>query len=223
MSAPVLSVPPSYPIAARPRRSSFYDTEVFTAASTISFYSFFQSATTFLQPGFGHKTPLDTNYPGPGGSLPRGYYFRWFGLQSYLSQRQIPTTTAAEYDAIRAIVNCSYAQVMLGQTPYMTLPGVPEAGTGLMGPLASGEPVTIGGIQQGWPTPQNYVDLAVPGTIQKHTPRGVVTVRVPRVPIELAETESFGVNVVFPTRPSVTNPVYITLSMIGIKLKPLTA
>lgn len=222
MSAPVLVVPPSYAIAARPRSGGLFDTEAYAAVSTIHSYAFFQSATHFQQVGLGRKTLLDTNYPGPGGSLPRGYYFRWFGLQSYLSYRQDQPVTAAGYDDLRKIWDSSYTQIMMGSTPYMTLPTV-DSGTGFTGPLASGEPLTIGSVQMGAPSCQCYSDLTVPGLIRKQTARGVQIVRVPRVPIEFAETESFAVNLNFPSRPSVSNTIYVTLRMVGMMLKPLAA
>src|SRR5579885_2355974 len=146
MSAPVLVVPPSYPMAARPRAGGLFDTEVFAPVSTISSYTYFQSTTFFYEPGFGRKTLLDSNFPGVGGSLPRGYYFRWFGLQSYMSQRQDQPTTADEYDDVRKLASTSYTQIMLGATPYMTIQGIVDSGTGLTGPLASGEHLTIGGV-----------------------------------------------------------------------------
>jgi hypothetical protein len=223
MSAPVLVVPPSYPIAARPRAGGLFDTEVFAPASSISSYFYFQSTWSFLEPGFGRKTLLDTNFPGVGGSLPRGYYFRWFGLQSYLSQRQNQPTTAAEYDDVRKLASSSYTQIMLGATPYMTIQGIVDSGTGLTGPLTSGEPLTIGSVQLGWPSAACYADFTVPALIRRQTSRGVEVVRVPRVPIELAETESFAVNLTFPERPGVTNPIWITLRMRGVTLKPLAA
>jgi hypothetical protein len=225
MSAPVLTVPQGGPIAARPRREGLYDTEAFVQSGAVTQFPFFQNTRQFADTLAGTKQQgLDTNLVGNGGSIPRGHYLRVFGAQLVQSTRNTAQTTAAQYDDIRKLADSSYWTLLLGSTPYLNTP-TPQvpAGTGLQGPLASGEVLTIGGVQMGFPICTCYRDLTVPGKIRKQTPQGMKEIRVPRIPIEFAETESFTVTVTFPTRPSITagNTIYMTCNLVSIYLKPL--
>ena len=226
MSAPVLTVPQGGPIAARPRRENLYDTEAFVAAGTVTVLPFFQNTRAFADPLAGTKTQnLDTNLVGNGGSIPRGHYLRVFGAQMYETRRNSPPTTAAGFDDFRKLPESSYWTLLLGSTPYLNAQTqqIP-AGTGLNGPLSTGEAATTtGAVQIGWPICTCYRDLTVPGKIRKQTPQGVKEIRVPRIPIEFAETESFAVNVTWPTRPTIQvgSTIYMTCTLVSIYLKPL--
>ena len=224
MSAPVLTVPQGGAIAARPRREGLYDTEAFVAAGAVTTFPFFQNTRTFANVAAGAKQQgLDTNLVGNGGSIPRGHYLRVFGANMYYSRRNAVVNTAAGYDNFRALPESSYWTLMLGSTPYLYTPTqtVP-AGTGLSGPVSTGEvATTIGSVQMGWPICTCYRDLTVPGKIRKQTPQGVKEIRVPRIPIEFAETESFQVNVVFPTLPVITGTIFMQCYLVSIYLKPL--
>jgi hypothetical protein len=230
MSAPVLTVPTGGPIAARPRRENLYDTEAFVAApaGTITVLPFFQNTRTFADPAAGTKVQnFDTNLVGNGGSIPRGHYLRVFGAQMYESSRNTPPTTAAGWDDFRKLPESSFWTLLLGSTPYLNAQTqqIP-AGTGLTGPIAMGAvapAVTVGNMQVGWPICTCYRDLTVPGKIRKQTPQGVKEIRVPRIPIEFAETENFAVNVTFPIRPVIValSTIFMTCTLVSIYLKPL--
>ena len=223
MSAPVLTVPQGGPIAARPRREGLYDTEAFVGAGTVSTFPLFQNTRSFAETAAGTKQQgLDTNLVGNGGSIPRGHYLRVFGANLYQTRRAAIVNTAAGYDNKRALAESSYWRLLLGSTPYLDTPTqqVP-AGTGLSGPLSTTEAGTFGDVQMGWPICTCYRDLTVPGKIRKQTPQGVREVRVPRIPIEFAETESFSVNVIFPIRPTITGTIFMTCYLVSIYLKPL--
>jgi len=229
MSAPVLTVPAGGPIAARPRREGLYDTEAFRQAGTIVQLPFFQNTRVFADPVAGNKTLLDTNLIGNGGSIPRGHYLRVFGANVYMSHRAGYATVATQFDDKRKLAEDSFWRLLLGSTPYLDAPTqqVP-AGTGVLGPLGSGEVgVTSGDMQIGWPICTCYKDLTVPGKIRKQTPQGVKEIRVPRIPIEFAETESFSVNITFPgavaLRAAMTaaTTIFMTTYLVSIYLKPL--
>jgi hypothetical protein len=225
MSAPVITVPQGGPIAARPRRENLYDSEAFVQGGTVSSFPLFQNTRAFAETSAGNKVAnLDTNLIGNGGSIPRGHYLRVFGMQFYLTRRGTANLTAAGIDDKRKLFDASYTQLLLGSTPYLNastfkVPG----GTGLSGPVATTETgITSGDVQMGWPICTCYFDLTVPGKIRKQTPQGVKEMRVPRIPIEFAETESFGVTVTYPTRPTITSgTIYMTLTLVSIYLKPL--
>jgi len=224
MSAPVLTVPQGGPIACRPRREGLYDTEAFVAAGVVTTFSLFQNTRTFAEAAAGAKQfGLDTNLIGNGGSIPRGHYLRVFGAQLYMSRRTAQVLTAAALDNKRALFDSSYWQLLLGSTPYLFTPTfqVP-GGTGISGPVSTTEPaLTAGDVQMGWQVCTCYKDLTVPGKIRKQTPTGVKEMRVPRIPIEFAETESFTVNITFPARPTITGTLYMTCYLVSIYLKPL--
>ena len=225
MSAPVITVPQGGPIAARPRRENLYDSEAFTQAGALTTLPFFQNTRAFAEAAAGNKVAnLDTNLIGNGGSIPRGHYLRVFGAQVYLTRRGTAALTAAAIDDKRKLFDSSFFQVLLGSTPYLNASTfkVPS-GTGLSGPVSTTENgLTSGDVQMGWPVCTCYFDLTVPGKIRKQTPQGVKEMRVPRIPIEFAETESFGVNVTYPTRPTITSgTIFMTVNLVSIYLKPL--
>jgi hypothetical protein len=225
MSAPVITVPQGGPIAARPRRENLYDSEAFTQAGSVTVFPLFQNTRAFADTGAGNKVAnLDTNLIGNGGSIPRGHYLRVFGMQMYLTRRGTQVLTSAAIDDKRKLFDAAYTTVLLGSTPYLNAQTnrVPS-GQGLNGPLSSMENnLTAGDVQMGWPVCTCYFDLTVPGKIRKQTPKGVKEMRVPRIPIEFAETESFGINVSYSTRPTITSgTIYMTLNLISIYLKPL--
>jgi hypothetical protein len=232
MSAPVLTVPQGGPIAARPRREGLYDTEAFLQAGTVNAFPFFQNTRTFAEVTAGNKTTgLDTNLVGNGGSIPRGHYLRVFGANMYWSYRGAATMAGngARFDDKRKICESSFWRLLLGSTPYLDTP-TPQvpAGTGVFGPLATGEAATsVGDVQFGWPICTCYRDLTVPGKIRKQTPQGVKEIRVPRIPIEFAETESFTVVVSVPGSVAVRaaqvagTTVFMTCYLVSIYLKPL--
>jgi hypothetical protein len=223
MSAPVLTVPQGGPIAARPRREGLYDTEAFTAAGAVTTFPFFQNTRQFAETAAGTKVPgLDTNLVGNGGSIPRGHYLRVFGAQAYISYRQLNINAASFVEGKVRMWDTAFFRLLLGSTPYLDTPfNRVVSGTGLSGSLATSAAVTIGDVQMGWPICTCYYDLTVPGKIRKQTPRGTKEIRVPRIPIEFAETESFTVNVTFPTRPTVTNDSRMQVYLVSIYLKPL--
>ncbi len=226
--APVLVSPQRNRVAARPRCEALYDTEAFTSAGTTTTFQLFQDSHHFQEftSLFKTKTYLDTNQVGPGGSLPEGHYFRWFSFCSSLTYRVASITSAQSIDNKRMLWDSAFVQLMLGSTPYATIPFYRvTGGPGLIGPLSTGEPgITVGDIQMGWPDCCCCYDVTVPGTVRKNTPQGVKDIRCPRVPIEFAETESFGINIVFPTRPVIfTTPIFMTIRMNGVFLKPLAA
>jgi len=234
MSAPVLTVPQGGPIAARPRRENYYDTETFCQGGTTNLYAFFQNVRAFAEgpSGGGNKTQgLDTNQLGTGGSIPRGHYLRVFGANMYYSYRGATTMAGngARFDDKRKIIDTSSWQLLLGSTPYLTAPtsDVP-GGTGIYGPLATNEAaVSVGDVQMGFPICTCYRDLTVPGKIRKQTPQGVKEIRVPRIPIEFAETESFTVQISFPTAAAIRanmvvgTCIFMTCTLVSIYLKPL--
>ncbi len=225
MSAPVLTVPQGGPIAARPRREGLYDTEAFVGAGTVSTFPFFQNTRSFAETSAGTKQQgLDTNLVGNGGSIPRGHYLRVFGAQGYLTRRGTAALTGAAIEEKRILWDTAYWRLLLGSTPYLDTPfhRMPS-GTGLTGTLTTTQAATTAGdVQMGWPICTCYFDLTVPGKIRKQTPKGVREVRVPRIPIEFAETESFAVNVTYPTRPTtITGTIYIQVYLVSIYLKPL--
>jgi hypothetical protein len=230
MSAPVLTVPSGGPIAARPRREGLYDTEAFAQAGAVTTLPLFQNTRSFADPVAGTKNfGLDTNLVGNGGSIPRGHYLRVFGAQLYQSERAAPPTTGNGFDDFRKLPESSYWQLLLGSTPYLYKPTqqIP-AGTGLIGPLSTGQAgLTTGAVQMGFPVCTCYADLTVPGKIRKQTQQGVKEIRVPRIPIEFAETESFAVNITFPNATAlratmvVGSTMYMTCYLVSIYLKPL--
>ena len=226
MSAPVLTVPIGGPIACRPRREGLYDSEAFVGTGTVTTFSFFQNTRTFDDPAAGSKDfGIDTNLIGNGGSIPRGHYLRVFGAQLYTSYREAQPLSAASLDWKRQIYDSSYWQLLLGSTPYLFTPTfqVP-GGTGISGTVSTTEVgITAGDVQMGWQVCTAYKDLTVPGKIRKQTPTGVQEIRVPRIPIEFAETESFTVNITFPVRPTITGTLYMTVYLVSIYLKPLAA
>jgi hypothetical protein len=226
MGAPVLTVPSGGPIAARPRREGLYDSEAFVSAGgggTVQTFPFFQNTRRFADVIAGNKSNLDTNLVGNGGSVPRGHYLRVFGANFYQSRRQAYPLTAASFDDKRKLAEASFWRLMLGSTPYLdALTQYVPAGTGLTGPLASAEAgFTVGDVQYGQSLCTCYLDLTVPGKVRKQTPRGVKEIRVPRIPIEFAETESFTVFVSFPVRPVITGTIFMTVYLVSIYLKPL--
>jgi hypothetical protein len=231
MSAPVLQVPQGGPIAARPRRENLYDTEAFVQASVagVSVLPFFQNTRAFADPLAGTKVQnFDTNLVGNGGSIPRGHYLRVFGTQLYQTERAAPPTTSNGFDDFRKLPESSYWTLLLGSTPYLNAQTqqVP-AGTGLNGPLSTTQVLTTGAVQMGWQICTCYRDLTVPGKIRKQTPQGTKEIRIPRIPIEFAETESFAVNVTFPQaallRATMTaaTTIYMVCTLVSIYLKPL--
>ncbi len=225
MSAPVLTVPQGGPIAARPRREGLYDTEAFVGTGTVTTLPFYQNTRSFADPAAGTKQQgLDTNLVGNGGSIPRGHYLRVFGVQAYMTRRGTSLLTAAAIDNKRVLWDTSYWVLLLGSTPYMDVPfhRIPS-GTGLTGPVSTTEAATTAGdVQMGWPICTCYHDLTVPGKIRKKDKSGAVKeIRVPRIPLEFAETESFAVNVIFPVRPTITGTLYIVMNLVAIYLKPL--
>ena len=168
---------------------------------------------------------MDTNLVGNGGSVPRGHYLRVFGAQCYMTRRGTAALTAVAINDKRRMWDMAYFTLLLGSTPYLYAP-LPKivSGTGLTGPLATTEVVTAGDVQMGWPVCTCYFDLTVPGKIRKQTPSGVKEIRVPRIPIEFAETESFTVNVtypVLPNTPAVVGTVFMQITLVSIYLKPL--
>ncbi len=227
MSAPVQIVPQSQKIAARPRRESLYDTEAFVQAGTVTVLPFFQNTRSFADTLAGNKVQnFDTNLVGNGGSIPRGHYLRVFGVQLYETRRLAVLNTAAGYDNKRALFDSSFFTLLLGSTPYLNAQTVQiPAGTGLIGPISTGEAgSTFGDVQMGWPICTCYRDLTVPGKIRKQTPQGVKEIRVPRIPIEFAETESFTAQVTWPgTRPTIAagTTLFFTCNLVSIYLKPL--
>jgi len=223
MSAPVLTVPQGGPIAARPRREHLYDSEAFTAAGTVTVFPFFQNTRAFAEVAAGTKVQgLDTNLIGNGGSIPRGHYLRVFGVQCYISFRQLNMNAASFIEDKVRLWDTAFFTLLLGSTPYLNAQlNRIVSGSGLSGTLGTSAAVTIGDVQMGWPICTCYYDLSVPGKIRKQTPRGVKEIRVPRIPIEFAETESFTVNVTYPTRPTVTNNSFLRITLVSIYLKPL--
>lgn len=228
MSAPVLTVPQGGPIAARPRREGLYDTEAFVAAGTVTTLPFFQNTRTFADVSAGTKqSGLDTNLVGNGGSIPRGHYLRVFGVQCYMSRRGTQVLTAAALDNKRVLWDTAYWRLLLGSTPYMDVPfhRIPS-GTGISGPVSTTEAgLTAGDVQMGWPICTCYHDLTVPGKVRKKDPKTGQQreIRVPRIPLEFAETESFAVNVIYPVRPTITGTLFLTMNLVSIYLKPLAA
>jgi hypothetical protein len=225
MSAPILKVPAGGAIAARPRREKLYDTEAFTAAGTVTTFPFFQNTRAFADAGAGTKVQgLDTNLVGNGGSIPRGHYLRVFGAQSYITKRQVQDLTNVNIVGKTKLWDMAFFRLLLGSNPYLdTQFNQIVTGTGLSGVLSTSEVLTAGDVQMGWPVATCYYDLTVPGKIRKQGRNGVVReVRVPRIPIEFAETESFTVNVVYPTRPTaLTGTTFIQIYLVSIYLKPL--
>src|SRR5579885_464684 len=226
MSAPVLTVPQGGPIAARPRREGLYDTEAFVGAGTVTQFPFFQNTRQFAETSAGTKQQgLDTNLVGNGGSIPRGHYLRVFGAQTYVSRRTAAVLTSGNVTDKKKIWEMSYWTLLLGSTPYLNTQTVRVmSGTGLSGTLAGVQDpaITAGDVTMGWPICTCYYDLTVPGKIRKQTPKGMKEIRVPRIPIEFAETESFQVNITYPVRPTgVTGTLYMTCYLVSIYLKPL--
>ena len=225
MSAPVLTVPQGGPIAARPRREGLYDTEAFTAAGAVTQFPLFQNTRTFAEAAAGTKQQgLDTNLVGNGGSIPRGHYLRVFGAQTYISRRTAQVLTSGNVSNKKALWETAYWTLLLGSTPYLNTQLVRVmSGTGMAGTLAGAESaaVTAGDVTMGWPICTCYYDLTVPGKIRKQTAKGMKEVRVPRIPIEFAETESFQVNITYPSRPTITGTLYIQAYLVSIYLKPL--
>ena len=224
MSAPVLTVPQGGPIAARPRREYLYDSEAFVGAGTVTVFPLFQNTRSFAEVSAGTKQQgLDTNLVGNGGSIPRGHYLRVFGTQMYMTRRQTAALTASAITEKSKLWDMAYWTLLLGSTPYLNtqLNRVPS-GTGLAGSLATTEAVTAGDVTMGWPICTCYFDLTVPGKVRKQTAKGVKEIRVPRIPIEFAETESFAVNVTYPTRPTaVAGTIYLESTLVSSYLKPL--
>ena len=228
MSAPILTVPQGGAIAARPRREGLYDTEAFVAAGTVVQFPFFQNTRSFAESSAGNKQPgLDTNLVGNGGSIPRGHYLRVFGANLYLSRRTADTlglaNPASAFDDKRKLGDASFFTLLLGSTPYLNTPTwkIP-AGTGLQGPISTTQVTTVGDVQYGWPVCTCYYDLTVPGKIRKQTAQGVKEIRVPRIPIEFAETESFTATITYPIRPVITGTIFMTVYLVSIYLKPLS-
>jgi len=223
MSAPVLTVPQGGPIAARPRREGLYDTEAFTAAGVVQTFPLFQNTRTFAEAAAGTKRQgLDTNLVGNGGSIPRGHYLRVFGAQMYITRRQVAALLAAAIGEKISLWDMGFWRLLLGSTPYLDTPMHRVcSGTGMSGTLASTEALTVGDVQMGWPVCTSYFDLTVPGKIRKQTPRGIKEIKVPRIPIEFAETESFSVEVTYPARPVTAGTLFLQCYLVAIYLKPL--
>jgi hypothetical protein len=224
MSAPVLTVPQGGPIAARPRREGLYDTEAFVGTGTVTVFPLFQNTRSFAETSAGTKTfGLDTNLVGNGGSIPRGHYLRVFGAQTFMTRRQVPALTASAITEKSKLWDMAYWTLLLGSTPYLYAPlNRIVSGQGLSGTLATTEALTVGDVQMGWQICTCYFDLTVPGKIRKQTQSGVKEIRVPRIPIEFAETENFGVNVSYPTRPTgIAGTIYMQAYLVSIYLKPL--
>lgn len=295
MGAPVTVVPLAGLIAARPRREDLFDRELMfplILGGTAHTLWFFQNTTQYTDTdlaGIVAKPAGSTNLVGNGGSLPRGNYFRCFGLKSYVSSGPNTVLTSAVLDDVRKIVDTGWVQFLFGATPYMDIPfhRVPF-GTGLTGPVSTAQvATTFGAYSQGVPINTCYFDLTVPTVVrQKHEPKKVCIrgrdgkplnvqvaggaptkaalekavaalapsaseadkakvaveasariaeaikaasvreVRVPRAPIELAETESFAVALNFPQRPPLATTGFgweIGMNLVGIWLKPLSA
>lgn len=171
-SSESIIVTSSNPIASRPRFAPYTDTENFTTAGfggTVTRFPFFSDSQFFIQPGSGgEKIPkqygLDTTQIGPGGGLQRGNYLRVFGLNSYISFRNL-TPTAARLDNIRMLYDTGYFRFDLGSTPYMFVPfhRIPSGGSGLTGdPSTTQIATTSGSFNMGIPTPCCYFDVTVP-------------------------------------------------------------
>jgi hypothetical protein len=224
MSAPVLTVPQGGPIAARPRREYLYDSEAFVGAGTVTVFPFFQNTRSFADTSAGTKTQnLDTNLVGNGGSIPRGHYLRVFGTQMFITRRQTAALVPAAITEKNQLWDMAYWTLFLGSTPYLNtqLNRVPS-GTGMAGTLATSEVALAGDVTMGWPICTCYFDLTVPGKIRKQTAKGVKEIRVPRIPIEFAETENFSVQVTYPTRPTpIAGTLFLESTLVAIYLKPL--
>ncbi len=230
--APILAVPTGGCIASRPRREGLYDSEAFVQGGYVSTFSLFQNTRKFQDPAWPYPKifGLDTNLIGNGGSIPRGHYLRVSGAQLYVSRRTTQLLTASGLDNKRMIFDGSYWQLLLGSTPYLFTPTfqVP-AGTGISGPVSTTElNLTAGDVQMGWQVCTVYKDLTIPGKVRKalgagcgQTPTGFKEIRVPRIPIEFAETESFTVNITFPVRPTISGQLFMTCYLVSIYLKPL--
>lgn len=149
MSAPVVSVPQGGQVLSRPRKEGLFDSEKILAASTTqTLYTFFLSTRTFSDSNAsGTKIfQYDTNLIGNGGSIPRGHYLRVFGVQLYLTRRDVQNLTAQALDDKRKIIDSSTWRLLLGSTPYMDVPTnkIPS-GTGMTGAVATTENnLTIG-------------------------------------------------------------------------------
>ena len=226
--APVVTVPPSYAVAARPRNFFQYDSQGMFGGSPVNVFPFFQDSTGFVDVGLGHKRfGLDTNMVGPGGALSRGYYFRVFCMSVYMTRRGTQALTAAAISDKQRMWDMGYVTFLMGSTPYLYAPlqKMPSR-TGLTGPLSTTEPLlTAGDVQMGWPICTACYDLTVPGKIRKQTPEGVKEIRVPRIPIEFAETESYQVNITYPVLPNtppIVGTVFMQVMLGGIMLQPLS-
>ncbi len=142
----------------------------------------------------------------------------------YITRRGAQLLTGAGLEDKRKLWDGAFWTLLLGSTPYLNaqLNRVPS-GTGISGALATTEVATAGDLTMGWPICTCYFDLTVPGKIRKQTPKGIKEVRVPRIPIEFAETESFAVNVTYPVRPVITTSttLFLESSLVSIYLKPL--
>jgi hypothetical protein len=248
MAAPIVSVPVAGPVGARPRREGLYDTEVFTAAGTTTTYVFFKNTSAFSDSaaaGFSgsSKTPgLDTNLVGNGGSVPRGHYLYVYGANHVVSRRQnrLQAFTNAAGDQARAledkrmVIESAWWRFSLASTPYLDAPLIfVPAGVGMFGTVATTETaITVGDWQSGWPVRTNYFDLTVPGSVKvpQQGPGGVVMkeVKVPRLPIGLAETENFSTQINYVNRPSIVAApagiagVFQQQYLVSIYLKPLS-
>jgi hypothetical protein len=230
MGAPILTVPQAGQVAARPRRENLYDTQGY--ATGVTTLPFFQNTATWADTTVGAAATsytakqfgLDTNLVGNGGSIPRGHYLRVFGMQLYMTRRNAtPTTSLQIVEQSRKMIDAGFMVLLLGTTPYLyaSIFDIP-AGTGLQGPVSTTQTgVCSGSVQSGWPSCTCFRDLTVPGKIKK-TVNGVTKeIRVPRIPIEFAETENFAVNLTYPTLPTVTGAIFMVITLVSIYLKPL--
>lgn len=227
MAATVVRVPQGGAVAARPRRENYFDAENRLGANSVLTLPFFNDARTMTDGGAAKVQGLHTNQLGQGGQVPRGHFLRVFGLQSYYTFGDNAITSNARLEAKRRVVDTAWFEFNLGSTPFLKNPlhRVP-AGTGFCGPMATTENnVTIGDVQVGWPVATNYYDLTVPGKVKVAMPDGTIREqRMPRIPLEFAETESFTVDIKWNTSPTGLasgTTLILMLSMVSIYLKPL--
>jgi len=178
LSAPVLTVPQGGPIASRPRRENLFDTERFFRAAIggvarrLSFFANTQTNSDIDAAGAFAKPPGSTNMVGPGGSLPRGHYLRVFGVNAYITRRQVGgtgTITMSSFPDVQRLWDMGYISIMLGATSYLDTQFVRLcSGTGIQGPVSVGQVATSFFNQQmGSGNCASYFDLSIPTKVRQ--------------------------------------------------------
>lgn len=211
MPIPIVTIPEHGAIATRPRRQPLYDTEgdnddVGIVAKLMIFrnYTAFQVANLSLTKTKGR----DVNMDGPGGSLPKGDYFHWYGLTCPVSVRNSNLTVVGSIGLFEQILRIRHARWLtfrFSETPFIRAQQdeIP-LGTGIKDIMTTHTQATTMWVANGALRRENRYDVTLDG-----------------FPTEITDQETFGVDLESDTglQPTPDEELYHTPHLWGTLLK----